>query len=1138
LSKLGVLSRFTILSIVIFFVSLTTPADAKEKQRLGSLLRELQTIRAPLAKDVLEKISRRGYYKVFQRDNQAFVGVVAEAAPAADDILRSYGAENLRRFGPVIIAEIPIKALGLISRLKDIHHMRAARKLEPLLNVSVPTLPSDSIGMEVDRTIVDDGGHNTYPPPWSSGSGLDVIFGVVDTGLDPNHEDFKKPDGNTRIKHILDQVASRNTCDEDLINRGRCRHADTGYHGTHVGGIAAGNGRGTGNGMPDYRFVGVAPETDIIAVGSTFYDDDIIDGVAYIFEQSEILGKPAVVNLSLGGHDGPHDGTDPFDTAMDAMAGPGQVVVVACGNEGGDTIHNSATFSGSTIVWGYEWDPGPPTVYVEGHTYFNIWTDGLDHYDVRITSEYDGDYTWSPGDSDDVVFDAGYTRIQVLNPAAGVTESNGRRNIMIYQYPNLLDGTYQIYFIENDVSSADPNRIDGWIFVNEAWAYFTGGDNDISVGTPGTAKSVITVGSYTTKNSYVDIDGNPQTSGYTEYEISPFSSLGPTWDGRLKPDIAAPGSLIGSTLSADFSPVNSYIEADGVHWFIDGTSMAAPHIAGLAALLLEKHATYTPRAIKSILAYRALRDSWVGTAPSNTWGYGKAHATDSLDQADTDRPYASSAELHPSPSPDGNNTLVARGLGFLPEGSGAESYVYQWQKHNGLYYENILGATYNRLEPELFSAGDLIRVVVTPSEYINGTLGYTGLLLGASEVASQTIQSGSSFASHTGFESWCMVSIPTQDDNAILGDFTESFYAWNETSQAYEEETTTLERGKGYWIEVLSGEGYMHSAGTAVPAGDFETPALTYNSGSAYRPGRHLIGNPFNKPIYWENTYVSTTPGSFSIKVTDPAADSLINNVYYAAYDNTAGAYHYYDTDDFEERDGKIYPWEGFWVSVKQEVYLMIPETQTAPTSSSSSDPYPAEALAKAGPNEDLSVVTSAKTDVKKDNWRLKISAFSGKLRDDYNYIGVHAASSNHRDQKDIPDAGTLNAQNHVLLYMPHDDWGKESGKYCVDMRSTARPPSGVNVLFRRLFPFIKRRPVVQKPLQHEWQLILKSKSLDYPVTLTWRQPPKNWRLELIDTRTGHKQAMDATRSYSYQPVKQTEERGFIIRAVEFDKKN
>src|SRR5262249_39737888 len=129
------------------------------------------------------------------------------------------------------------------------------------------------------------------------------------------------------------------------INAGQFGGGDTNGHGTHMAGVAAGNGRGTGNGKPAYTYVGAAPEADLVVVSlpsasaGSITDDKVLDGVRYVFQKAAALGEPAVVLLSLAKCTGPHDGQDPLDLGIAALTGPGKLVCAAAGNYGGKSQH-------------------------------------------------------------------------------------------------------------------------------------------------------------------------------------------------------------------------------------------------------------------------------------------------------------------------------------------------------------------------------------------------------------------------------------------------------------------------------------------------------------------------------------------------------------------------------------------------------------------------------------------------------------------------------------------------------------------------------------------------------------------------------------------------------------------------------
>ena len=193
---------------------------------------------------------------------------------------------------------------------------------------------------------------------------------------------------------------------------------------------------------------------------------------------------------------------------------------------------------------------------------------------------------------------------------------------------NIAPGAWSLSFTN---AAATPVAFDAWIerilFTNPvtnqpdpipAW---TGGTDSVSktIGIPASAREAIAVGSYITKTSA------GADAGGSKGRISEFSAHGPTRDGRIKPDIAAPGQWLMSALSsADTNPGTT--DASGQYQLMQGTSMASPMVAGAVALILEKNPTLRQEQIRLGLQATTRKDAHTGTGsavPNNTWGHGK-----------------------------------------------------------------------------------------------------------------------------------------------------------------------------------------------------------------------------------------------------------------------------------------------------------------------------------------------------------------------------------------------------------------------------------------------------------------------------------------------------------------------------------
>jgi subtilisin family serine protease len=477
--------------------------------------------------------------------------------------------------------------------------------------------------------------------------GSGIVVGIVDDGCAFAHLDFLKP-GTTqsRVVYLWDQtpgakpagkgwtlppgfnygaeisndpagtmaidaaIAARvlpnGGVDEDAV------YSDLGYkmddqlasHGTHVMGIAAGNGQSA------IGFEGIAPKADIIFVqlpstaietGMSALTPKIQDAVLYIFNRAATLGKPAVVNISYGGYAGPHDGTSQIETAIDnwlAMT-PGRAVVVSAGNgfEADCHAHDEVNPGANSKLLHWIVHPFDPTL-----NFMQIWYNGNATLKLWLTTP--GGQKLGPvqlGDHLDIALIGGGPVVGWIDHQ---TEAgNGDKHIDINLRPTYDDPLFPpgslppsgakvapapsgIWTVQLENSGNHRANVHAWIERDDAGhpggarrrqSQFVSADADPKFTLDGLATGHLTiaVGAYNTRT----------------HEVCRYSACGPTRPSgthghRQKPEVCAPGEedaagrgiLSASSRKARATRMN-------------GTSASAPHVAGLVALLMQYNAS-------------------------------------------------------------------------------------------------------------------------------------------------------------------------------------------------------------------------------------------------------------------------------------------------------------------------------------------------------------------------------------------------------------------------------------------------------------------------------------------------------------------------------------------------------------------
>lgn len=610
-------------------------------------------------------------------DGRVRVDALARVGAGGEDALRAAGARLGARAGDVVSVRIPLDALPALESARGLRYLEAAAPLEP----SVGRLPRGPSPFSLDvaaaapmLTEAQEAGvdrlRQREGDRFLGLAGQGVVIGFVDTGVDLAHADFRLADGATRVLYAWDETAPGSgpgrvgdaqldygaECLRADIDAGRCGLRDRLGHGTHVAGIAAGDGSATGKGMPPYRYVGVAPAADLVVVkggDASISTAGVLDGVAYIFGRAAALGRPSVVNLSLGTQVGPHDGSTLFERALDNLVGPGRIITVAVGNNAanGDEvpafvrapIHVSGRVGASAesrelVVPAY----APAAGAKNDGALLDLWYDGRDSLAVVVTSPGGRSVRALPGDTLTLLTPEG--AILVDNASGGPSPLNGDREVSL----GMIDldaaappaaGRWRITL--EPISVRGSGRFHAWLVASTLGpatdpTRFDAAENAYLVASPATAARLISVAAYANRHEWPTAGGRIQAYPFQEPlgDIGHFSDPGPRRDGALKPDITAPGKVVVSSMSRDastWSALPNYVEADSAHAALLGTSMAAPFVAGAVALLLELRPDLTPEAARDLLTASARGDDFTrhpytggpDGVPNPQWGYGK-----------------------------------------------------------------------------------------------------------------------------------------------------------------------------------------------------------------------------------------------------------------------------------------------------------------------------------------------------------------------------------------------------------------------------------------------------------------------------------------------------------------------------------
>jgi subtilisin family serine protease len=669
--------------ILIAFISLSLGAftqivhiPANSRADVSMILQDFQRNNRRSSQLMRERFA---FHKIAGIDYVSFLGKVNTSFDR--DYLSNLGIITNQPVSGIISLKIPITQLSNLESLLGLTILQLAGKIKPDLDKAVKDTRADSVQYGINLP--------------QSYTGRDVLIGITDWGFDYSSPMFYDTLlQETRILAAWDQFKTSGPAPvgfsygteyadpSSLINAG----ADTANiysyatHGTHVAGIAGGSGAGT-----IYR--GFAFDAQFLF--TTFLVDEgaVLDAWQWMFDRAQAESKRLVINMSWGlYHLGTLDGNSLLSQAIDAYAAQGVVFANSGGNNGNVNFHIKKDFANDEFTskidfYSYSANPNMwgQSIHMWGEAGKSIEA-GLKVYNSSGSILVEGPYfatdlvteyidTFLVLGLDTVWYNISADAVHPLNgrPQMRLRVKNTNTTLKVLLKSRATEGRvhyWNVTELSNDVGNwGMPFSVYG--------AGSIAGDNLYGISEPSCSNGVISVAAYA--SSWIT-PGGSQTGG----GIASFSSFGPRYDEVLKPDIAAPGSAVGSSISSytdnSFTQVASVDFEGRTYPFakFSGTSMASPAVAGICALILEANPYLSANQVKHIVKVTARQDSYTGVIPvegSTRWGWGKVNAYHAVQLAlgtvgVIENEKSVSFSVYPNPA---ENTLQISASWNLPE---------------------------------------------------------------------------------------------------------------------------------------------------------------------------------------------------------------------------------------------------------------------------------------------------------------------------------------------------------------------------------------------------------------------------------------------------------------------------------------
>ncbi|MCE5238614.1 S8 family serine peptidase [bacterium] len=777
--------------------------------------------------------------------------------------------------------------------------------------------------------------------------------------------------------------------------------------------------------------------------------ESVVDAAQYVAAQGF-----DVANMSLGIATGPFDGTHEVSQAVNDANAAGVLWVNSAGNwaqrhwQGSWTDTNSDTyleFSGTKDTMSFALNAGVFDVYLSW--YENAGTQTSNDYDLVLL------------DSSGAII----ARSAVTQNGDDVPEEElvayigtaGTYRLKLQRMSTLAGSTpdrFQLYTPEYDIETSLQHSED-------------------SLAIPAEASGAYAVGA--TRGSNLVVTGY---TGIAIDELEPYSSRG-SLGSSDKPNIVGPDAV--TTSLAGYVPFT-------------GTSAAAPHVAGAAALLISEDDSRSATTVRMLLKQMARTYSVPGDIPAtdvNGYGLGRvslrvgASSDGEAPVVTIEYPVNNSTITMASPSvvatvEDANGVdpdtiqVWLDGTQIVTDGVPGDTTLvtnYTFDSSTGDLTFGLSGLTrtLHRLQIQGSDlAGNASEIAVSNFRITTQTVS-TGLHIIALPYPDLTIDDWPSTVFGVTVEQVALVRWVPSDSR------TSKYHIWPDEYASFEppdELVSDPPAGLGYFLSLAS-TGTLSASGKGVTADSYNI-SLVYGTGAPR--GWNLIGNPYGSYVDWGSVEFLSDSGRQDLsEAIDPDGDPVTDGVLFDYVSTTGGGYYSFDSDPTQST---MDPLTGYWVHVLKDATLIVYNTGSTTASTKT--------------KRQSSAKTSAQSSAPSaSRWTLQLKAVAGKYEDPANYLGVAAAATAGYDVGlDVAEPPAL--VDTLRLYMPASE-----GNLAKDVRSAVST-------------------------RQTWDVSVSCRLADTPVTVSWpslnSSVPRDVSLRLVDQDSGSSVYMRTTTGYTF----------------------